>query len=54
MAPAVFIKDRGGRAPARLPDGSQTTLACNSLTQTSTRGCLAAVQDRLGRDGILP
>jgi hypothetical protein len=38
MVPVVFIEDRGGRALVRLPNGSKTSLAYNSLTETDARG----------------
>jgi hypothetical protein len=45
MVPVVFIEDRGGRALVRLPNGSKTSLAYNSLTETSALGHLAPDQD---------
>jgi hypothetical protein len=34
MVPVVCIEDRGGRGLVRLPNGSKTSLGCNSLTET--------------------
>jgi hypothetical protein len=38
MVPLAFIEERGGRALVRLPNGSKTSLAYNSLTETQARG----------------
>jgi hypothetical protein len=38
IVPVVFIEDRGGHALVRLPTGSKTALAYNSLTETGARG----------------
>jgi hypothetical protein len=48
MVPVVFIEDRGGRALVRLPNGSKTSLAYNSLTETRARGHFVPERDGSG------
>jgi len=43
--PVVFIEERSGRALVRLPNGSKTSLAYNSLAETSARGHFVAEPD---------
>jgi hypothetical protein len=45
IVPVVFIEDRSGRALVRLPNGSKTSLAYNSLTETSALGHFIPDQD---------